>query len=125
MGISQLSPSFHSFVDVCNHRHSDFIILKIHRLFLRVICENLHEQTPDSSRDDKSQLEVMERRCLLQKQKYWLRQERVRKHLLCLFFLSIICISALLDQETVFSCSSQKNGETKGQQVNLQNIFIG
>lgn len=62
MGISQLSPSFHSFVDVCNHRHSDFIILKIHRLFLRVICENLHEQTPDSSRDDKSQLEVMERR---------------------------------------------------------------
>lgn len=49
MGISHLSTDSHSFLDVCNHRHSAFIILQINRSFLRVICENLHEEVASTN----------------------------------------------------------------------------
>jgi len=67
-----------------------------------------YKQTYDSSRDDRSQLEVMGRsrngRCLLQKQKSCLWQDRVRRHLQYLLFPSIVSLQTLLGLGTVSVC---------------------
>lgn len=106
--VSPLSLSLQSCVEVCNYRHSDFTIQQNHKLFWRLTCENfawtggINKPVTVAEMINPSYKWWKGRAPTAKETVLCLWQNRVRGHLLYLFFPCVVSIQTLLGLGTVF-----------------------